>query len=60
MKEKDKLTEIKKLLKTYRKEIDRAIKNDGEVNLKGNGINCSEADLTFSALEEDILKILNN
>ncbi len=59
MTDKDKLDDIKKLLKKYRKDIDRAVRNDHEVTLAGNGINCCEADSTFSALEEDILEIIN-
>jgi len=51
---------VKKLVKNYRKEINKAVKDDCEVNLGGNGINGCEADATFSAFEEDLKKIFNS
>ncbi len=53
-----KLKEILKLIKQYRKDIDKACKKDCEVTFGGNGINSSEADLTFSAFEEDVAAAL--
>lgn len=53
-----KLKKILKLIKTYRKDIDEACEKDCEVTLGGNGINSSEADLTFTAFEWDVQEIL--
>lgn len=50
----EKLKGIEKVLKGYRKEIKRAVRNDSEVTLGGNGINCCEADSIFSALVRDL------
>lgn len=55
-----KLKQILKLMKQYRKDIDKACDDDCEVTLGGNGINSSEADLTFSAFEDDVNQILND
>ena len=55
-----KLKQILKLMKQYRKDIDKSCKNDCEVTLGGNGINSSEASLTFSAFEEDVAQILKD
>ena len=55
-----KLKEIFKVIKKYRKSIDDAAEEDSEVTFGGNGINWCEADLTFSAFEKDIAEAIKD
>jgi hypothetical protein len=61
MKTDPKIKAIKKLMKQYRRDLNRACKNDQEYTTsQGNGVNSSECDSFFSAFEEDLNKILDD
>lgn len=54
MSDKDKLFVVMSVLKETKKEIEKALKKDCEVDLGGNGINCSEANKVIEHIFEEI------
>lgn len=54
MSDKDKLFIVMSILKETKKEIEKALKKGCEVDLGGNGINCSEANKVIKHIFEEI------